>query len=107
MKHHSQTRTASLVESLVSNTIGFFLTIGAQLLLFKNQSFSENLFFSSVLLILHIARSYFVRRGFNHHTMKKQRIAKEQKKKLKALQRQQKRELKRQNNGSENRPTPQ
>lgn len=103
MKQHSQTRTASLVESLVSNAIGFFLTIAAQLLIFPNQKFTENLFFSSVLLVLHIARSYFVRRGFNSYTMKKQREAKEQRKKHKALRRSLKRELKRQDNGPENR----
>lgn len=66
---HSQTKVASLVESLVSNAIGFFLTVGAQWVIFEDQKFSENIFFSSVLLVLHIIRSYCVRRGFNAYVV--------------------------------------
>jgi len=89
MKHHSQTRIASLVESLVSNVIGFFLTVAAQLFIFPDQQFSQNIFFSSVLLILHIIRSYLVRRGFNAYVLAKA-------KKAKKLKRQQRAALKRQ-----------
>jgi heme/copper-type cytochrome/quinol oxidase subunit 4 len=91
---HSQTKAASLIESLVSNTIGFFLTVIAQLIFFEDQKFTENLAFSGFLLVLHIFRSYWVRRGFNHYTMKKLRAQREQRKQHKALQKALKRELK-------------
>jgi len=94
MKHHSQTRIASLVESLVSNAIGFFLTVAAQLVIFEDQSFSQNLFFSSVLLVLHIIRSYMVRRGFNAYVLHKAKVAKKQKKQMRAIDRAASRKLK-------------
>lgn len=104
MKHHSQTRIASLVESLVSNAIGFFLTVAAQWVIFEKQSLSENLFFSSVLLILHIIRSYLVRRGFNAYVLRKARLAKKKKKELRAVERKIKNKAKK-HHGQENSKT--
>lgn len=99
---HSQTKLASLTESLVSNAIGFVLTIAAQLVIFEDQKFSENLFFSSVLLVLHIIRSYCVRRGFNAYVVHK---AKERKKANRALKREAKQKLKIQEQAHEERQT--
>jgi hypothetical protein len=55
-------------------------------MIFENQKFSENIFFSSVLLILHIIRSYCVRRGFNAYVVAKSKKAKKLKRQARAAQ---------------------
>lgn len=74
-----QTKKASLIESIISNLFGFLLTIIAQYFFFTNQTLVENLSFSTILLGLHIIRSYLVRRGFNQYTLKKARKRKAKK----------------------------
>ena len=81
MKH--QSKKASLIEALVSNTIGFFLTVIAALIVNPHQPFIDNLLFSTFLLVLHIFRSYWVRRGFNYYTAKRAKAEKARKRKLK------------------------
>lgn len=98
---HSQTKAASLIESLVSNTIGFFLTVIAQLIFFEDQKFTQNLAFSGFLLILHIFRSYWVRRGFNHYTVKKMKARRALQKQEKLLQKSLKKEKTLQNENSQ------
>ena len=65
-----QSKRASLFESVVSNLVGFLLTIVTQFFFFVNQTIEENLAFSTLLLGLHIIRSYFVRRVFNARAVK-------------------------------------
>lgn len=85
MKHH-QSKKASLIEAVVSNVIGFVLTVIAMWLVNPEQAWVDNLTLSSLLLVLHIFRSYWVRRGFNAYTAKKLKAAKAEKRKAKRQQ---------------------
>ena len=65
----TQTRTASLTESLSNVAIGYVVALGVQLVAFPwygmEVSLSDNVELGLIFTAASIARSYVVRRGFN------------------------------------------
>lgn len=67
-----QTRMMSLIETLVSIAVGFFLSLALQVYLMHLHgvqfSFAQNVEITMYFTILSIVRSYVLRRVFNHFT---------------------------------------
>ena len=65
----SQSRKASLAESLLNVAVGFWVAVAAQLLVFPmfglQVSATDNLSIATIFTIISIARSYLLRRIFN------------------------------------------
>ena len=65
----TQSRRASLTESLSNVAIGYFVALGVQLVAFPwygmEVSLSDNVELGLIFTAASIARSYIVRRGFN------------------------------------------
>ena len=71
-----QTRTQSLIESAINVAIGYSVALAAQIVVFPmfgiNIKMSDNLLIGAIFTAVSIARSYAVRRFFNHiHESKK------------------------------------
>lgn len=65
-----QTRTQSLIEAFVNVAIGYLVALGAQLLIFPvfniHIPLAHNLAIGAFFTVVSIARSFAVRRLFNH-----------------------------------------
>ncbi|WP_103966932.1 DUF7220 family protein [Nitrosomonas ureae] len=66
-----QTRTQSLTESFANVTIGYFVALAAQMIVFPlyeiEVSISQNIQIGLIFTAVSIARSYLLRRFFNHY----------------------------------------
>lgn len=65
-----QTRTQSLIESTINVAIGYGVALAAQIAVFPmfgiRIAISDNLLIGAIFTAISIARSYAVRRLFNH-----------------------------------------
>ncbi|MBY0475504.1 MAG: hypothetical protein K2Q13_10665 [Nitrosomonas sp.] len=68
---YMQTRTQSLIESFANVTIGYFVALSAQMIVFPlyeiEVSLSQNIQIGLIFTAVSIARSYLLRRFFNHY----------------------------------------
>ncbi|WP_074701452.1 DUF7220 family protein [Nitrosomonas ureae] len=66
-----QTRAQSLTESFANVTIGYFVALVAQMIVFPlyeiEVSVSQNIQIGLIFTAVSIARSYLLRRFFNHY----------------------------------------
>ncbi len=66
-----QTRTQSFIESFANVIIGYFVALAAQLIVFPiyeiEVSMSQNIQIGLIFTAVSIARSYLLRRFFNHY----------------------------------------
>ena len=64
-----QKRSHSFLEACLGTAIGFGIALGAQILIFPQfgiqASMETNLWIASIMTVVSIIRSYFVRRFFN------------------------------------------
>ena len=64
-----QTKTGSLIESIINIFIGYIVALVSQILIFPifdiNISFSENLLIGAWFTLISLVRSYIIRRWFN------------------------------------------
>ena len=65
-----QTRTQSMIESLASTGIGFFIALLTQIAVARafdlNTTAGQDLAITAIFTVISIARGYCVRRAFNH-----------------------------------------
>lgn len=66
----NQTRLGSLIEAIINVIIGFGINFGANLLILPlfgfNISLVNNFLMGLIYTVISVARSYFIRRFFNH-----------------------------------------
>ena len=64
-----QTKTGSLIESIINIFIGYIVALVSQILIFPifdiNISFSENILIGAWFTLISLVRSYIIRRWFN------------------------------------------
>ena len=74
-KKNMQTRLGSLVETLISLTIGFLISLASQVLIFPlydiHTSMSDNIEITLYFTIISVVRSFTVRRFFNNYKKNK------------------------------------
>ena len=65
-----QTKTQSLIESIINVATGYSVALASQLLIFPvfgiHIALSDNILIGAFFTAISIVRSYFVRRLFNH-----------------------------------------
>lgn len=69
-----QTKTHSLIESVTNILIGYLVAVASQLVIFPMFGIfiplQDNLLIGAFFTVISLARSYILRRAFNHHTAK-------------------------------------